>query len=105
MRRYHLAGLRWVDLDTIQWIDEPAFGCEPDRGRPEHFVLRWRHAYRETFEQLMVPATRGWFTFGEGLRIERIASEWSDDVPREMAEFRERIFEPFLNAWSAGGQP
>ena len=92
---------RWVDLDTIQSIDEPVLGAY------ENCILQWHHAFRDKpdevnfgREEIMPDPKRQWSatTFRE--EMERLVAIWRKQGAKKY--YRE-VFVPFFTAWA--GRP
>jgi hypothetical protein len=86
---------RWVDLDTIQSINEPVF--EDHMGNGGYFiVLRWQHAFRDmeskcSFQQEAEVKSVG---------VRPMLDE--DRNPSQLRIIREKVFGPFFTAWTDG---
>lgn len=84
----------WVDLDTIQEIQEPKFEDRMGSGG-YYIVLRWQHAFQDEPRE-------HWFyqpaNFEKGVGAEPVRDEHGE--PSELAVIRREAFEPFLRAWS-----
>lgn len=94
MRPYNLYG-RWVDLDTIQSINQPTFD------RYDNIVISWHHAFREQPDEM---------NFGRevGYPDHKLpAREWDNEYKRLVEAWRakaipkyyEEVFVPFFTAW------
>lgn len=112
MRPFHIPTRKtWVDLDTIQSIDEPKF--LNIMGSGGLFIeLSWQHAFRDTSDRALwevdwvsdrskefQPIPDGWKPMpddhGRGIYIEQ-----EGDEPAKLASIRREVFVPFWEAWT-----
>ncbi len=102
--RPYLINKTWVDLDTIQSIDEP----EPSYNAPYQVEITWQHAFQDKPSKVYLRAPHpGWKD-----ELEE-KNHWSltPDERREVdqaryavwhGEVRTGVWQAFFDAWTAG---
>lgn len=99
MRPYNYFG-RWVDLDTIQSIDEPCLD------RYDNLVVRWHHAFTDKQDEMnfgrdTYPAQSEKMSLAEFSKAcDERTEEWKKTG---VAKNRAEVFVPFFTAWA--GRP
>ena len=74
---------KWVDLDTIQSIDEPSSW----RNAGLEMLITWHHAFRDKPDVISLGTRHSMGYYGE------------DSLEDCIKELHEEVFKPFFNAW------
>lgn len=90
---------RWVDLDTIQSIDEPDFDVY------SNVYMEWQHAFRDKHDRIMLASV--FEVTRQTASFLGTSKEYSAEMDRREAEWKKtacarckaEVFDPFFAAW------
>lgn len=83
---------RWVDLDTIQEIREPALLDHTGCGG-YYIELTWQHAFRDDLSSKCFEQPIDWNSTGQSFQKD------SEGNPSELSRIHSEVFVPLFNAW------
>lgn len=100
MRPYQIPTTsKWVDLDTIQSIDEPGFD------EYANVYIKWQHAFRDKHDKIMLASV--FEAEHRATPFQGTPKEYSAEMDRRAEEWRKtacvrckaEVFDPFFAAW------